>query len=80
MKPCWKTPVLAGSTLALCAACAAAPEQMSERRDEKVYQTGSMIPMRDRHGMMNVKTVDPAQLKQEQNPATYPQPAADVGR
>ena len=64
MKPCWTVPVLAGVTFALCGACASAPDQTSEHREEKVYQTGSNIPIRDRDGMANVKTADPAQVHQ----------------
>lgn len=80
MKPCWKAPLLAGSTLALCAACATAPEQTSELREEKVYQTGSMLPMKDRHGMMDVKTVDPASLHQELGGASHAPPVSDKNR
>ena len=72
--------ILAASTLVLCAACASAPQQTAEHREAKVYQTGSNIPVRDRNGMMNVKTVDPESLHQELGGASHPPPAGGVGK
>ncbi|HEV2219657.1 MAG TPA: hypothetical protein VGV08_03755 [Casimicrobiaceae bacterium] len=71
---------LAGSTLALCAACATPAEHSSEYRESKVYQTGSNIPVRDRSGTMNVKIVDPESLHQELSGASRPSPVGGAGR
>jgi len=72
-------PILAASTLVLCAACASAPEQTAEHREARVYQTGSAIPVRDRNGTMNVRSVAPESLHQELNGATRPAPVGNTG-
>lgn len=71
--------ILAASTLVLCAACASVPEQAAEHRETKVYQTGSAIPVRDRNGTMNVRSVDPGSVHQELNGATHPSPVGNTG-
>ena len=40
------------------AACAELPEQSSEPRVERVYRTGSNIPVHDRNSSGNVLTLD----------------------
>ncbi len=59
---------------------ASTPEQTSERREAKVYQTGSNIAKRDRGGVLDVKTVDPELLHQQMNRPTLPKPAPGAGR
>lgn len=72
--------VLVASSLVPCGACASPPEQMSERREAKVYQTGSNIPKRDRGGVSGVKTVDPELLHRQMNPPTLPKQGTGAGR
>ncbi len=71
---------LAVCAFTLGAGCASTPEHTSEYREAKVYQTGSNIPVRDRHGMMNVKSVDPESLQQELNGASHAPPVGSKGR
>ncbi len=72
--------VLVASSLVLGGACGSTPEQTSERREAKVYQTGSNIAKGDRGGVLDVKTVDPELLHQQMNPPTLPKPAPGAGR
>ncbi len=72
--------VLLASSLVLCGACASTPEQTSERREAKVYQTGSNIAKRDRAGVFDVKMVDPELLHQQMNPPTLPKPVPGAGQ
>lgn len=71
---------LAVCTSALGAGCASTAEHTAAYREAKVYQTGSNIPVRDRHGMMNVKSVDPESLHQELNGASHAPPVGNKGR
>ena len=71
---------LAVSMFVLCAGCASTAEHTAAYREAKVYQTGSNIPVRDRHGMMNVKSVDPESLHQELNGASHAPPVGNKGR
>jgi hypothetical protein len=80
MNPRLPVTAVAVSTFVLCAACASTAERTSSYREAKVYQTGSNIPLRDRHGMMNVKSVDPESLRQELNGASHAPPAGNKGR
>ena len=63
------------AALALAAAgCAIAPEQSAEARPEKIYRTGSNIPVRDPSAPSEVK-----QVKIDDNPSMHsnlPSPAA----
>ncbi len=52
--------VLGFSAAALLSACAATDDKVSQMpREEKIVQTGSHLPRRDRGDMNNVKTVSP---------------------
>jgi hypothetical protein len=72
--------IAATVTLVLSAACASAPEQTAKHREARIYQTGTAIPMRDRSGVANVRSVDPESLHQELNGATRPMPIGSEGR
>jgi hypothetical protein len=72
--------VLVASSLVPCGACASPPEQMSERREAKVNQTGSNIPKRDRGGVLDVNTVDRELPHRQMNPPTLPKPGTGAGR
>lgn len=47
----------------VCASCATTPDQTAEPREEKVYRTGSNLPVRDPNAKSNVVIVDPAQIQ-----------------
>ena len=55
------------------AACATAPDQSAEPRGDKVYRTGSNLPVRDKAGASEVKVIDPSTLY-DRNPARNPRP------
>lgn len=44
--------------LCLCAGCASVPDQNSEYREEKIYRTGSNLPVKD-YGDANIDFVKP---------------------
>lgn len=56
--------IATAALLGLCAACASQPQQQAEHHEEKIYRTGSNIPVRD-HGIVDssVTTVDTQSVK-----------------
>ena len=50
--------IAAAMLLGLCAGCASTPEQDSQYREERMYRTGSNIPVKD-YGDANIEVVKP---------------------
>lgn len=56
-----KSALLALAALA-CVACAQTSVDSAEPREERVYRTGSNLPVRDKDAASDVKVVDPASI------------------
>jgi hypothetical protein len=51
----------------ICAACASTADPTAESGDEKLYRTGSNLPVRERNGPSDAKSVDPASIQDMRN-------------
>jgi hypothetical protein len=56
-----KSALLALVALA-CLACAQTPINTAEPREEKIFRTGSNLPVRDKDAPSDVKVLDPASI------------------
>jgi hypothetical protein len=64
------TGVAGALALLLCAACASAPDQSSEYKEQKIYRTGSNIPAKD-YGSAAIEVRGPEVI----NPINRPMPS-----
>jgi hypothetical protein len=58
----------------VCTACATTPDQTAEPREEKVYKTGSNIPVGDRRGGPESTTIDPEAVRDAVSRSSRPLP------
>lgn len=58
-----------------CVSCATTPDQTAQAREEKVYRTGSMVPVKDPNAPSEVKTLEPAMLGGQISGSKTPQPS-----
>jgi len=69
-----KTPLLVVFFGLACAGCATTPDQTAEPREQRVYRTGSNLPVRDGTVSPDTKTLDGAWLEQQLPPGRNPHP------
>jgi hypothetical protein len=63
----------------ICAACASTADRTAESPEDKVYRTGSNLPVRDRNAISDVKTVDPASIQSLRDRASGAPSAVKAG-